>query len=133
MTDRTMNRVAHFEIPSDDVERAVKFYRDVFGWEIKKWEGASNYWLIMTGPMEEAGGINGGIMKRMSSMEKSAPNAFVCSIEVADLDEMITKVKANGGKVAEPKMPVPGMGWLSYLIDTEENIFGMFQTDRSVK
>jgi predicted enzyme related to lactoylglutathione lyase len=29
-----MARVAHFEINADDRERAVKFYQDVFGWEI---------------------------------------------------------------------------------------------------
>jgi len=29
-----MNKVAHFEIPADDKERAKKFYNETFGWQI---------------------------------------------------------------------------------------------------
>jgi catechol 2,3-dioxygenase-like lactoylglutathione lyase family enzyme len=32
-----MNRIVHFEIHAGDPERAVRFYRDVFGWEIEEW------------------------------------------------------------------------------------------------
>lgn len=32
-----MNRVVHFEIQADDLDRAQKFYEDVFGWTFKKW------------------------------------------------------------------------------------------------
>jgi predicted enzyme related to lactoylglutathione lyase len=34
-----MPRVVYFEIPADDPERAAKFYKEVFGWKIDKWEG----------------------------------------------------------------------------------------------
>ena len=34
-----------------------------------------------------------------------------------------------GGTLALPKMPVPGIGWLAYMKDTEGNIFGMIQAD----
>ena len=44
-----MPRVVHFEINADDVERAVQFYSDVFGWKAEKWAGPMEYWLIMTG------------------------------------------------------------------------------------
>ena len=30
-----MGNIAYFEIPTDDIERARKFYSKVFGWEIK--------------------------------------------------------------------------------------------------
>ena len=32
-----MNRIIHFEIHAGNPERAVKFYKDVFGWEIREW------------------------------------------------------------------------------------------------
>ena len=44
-----MSRVVHFEIPADDPVRAAKFYEDVFGWKIEKWEGPFDYWLVTTG------------------------------------------------------------------------------------
>lgn len=30
-----MNKVVHFEIPVDDLERAQKFYKSVFGWKME--------------------------------------------------------------------------------------------------
>ena len=57
-----MSKVIHFEIPADDPERAIKFYKDVFGWEIEKWE-LGDYWLVSAGPEDEPG-INGAIMPK---------------------------------------------------------------------
>ena len=31
-----MPRIVHFEIYADDVDRASKFYADLFGWEINE-------------------------------------------------------------------------------------------------
>src|SRR4051812_15755751 len=37
--DGNMPRVIHFEISADEPERAARFYADVFGWEVTKWDG----------------------------------------------------------------------------------------------
>lgn len=58
-----MTRVIHFEIASDNPERAAKFYKEVFDWKIEKWEGPVDYWLVTTGKENEPG-INGAIMER---------------------------------------------------------------------
>ncbi|MFY9638587.1 MAG: VOC family protein, partial [Methanobacterium sp.] len=50
-----------FEIPADDPGRAAKFYENVFGWKVEKWEGPFDYWLVTTGEAEEPG-IDGAIM-----------------------------------------------------------------------
>ncbi len=50
-----MGRVVHFEIHGDDPERAAEFYRGVFGWEISKWDGPVDYWLVTTGEDSEPG------------------------------------------------------------------------------
>ena len=44
-----MSRVIWFEIPADDPGRAAKFYEDVFGWKVEKWDGPFDYWLVTTG------------------------------------------------------------------------------------
>ena len=45
-----MRRVVHFEIYTDDPEAVQPFYRDVFGWTFKKFEGGPiEYWLVTTG------------------------------------------------------------------------------------
>lgn len=125
-----MPRVVHFEILATDPERAVQFYKDVFGWEISKWEGPEDYWLVTTGPEGEMG-INGGIMRRTQEVDGESPTAYVCTVGVESLDEYVMKVEANGGSVVVPKMAVPGVGWLAYCKDTEGNQFGMMQPDES--
>ena len=37
-----MPTLVHFELPADDIERAKKFYTNLFGWKIEKWEGLAN-------------------------------------------------------------------------------------------
>ncbi len=123
-----MPRVVHFEIHADDPQRAVNFYQNVFGWQINKWEGPEDYWLVTTGANNEPG-INGAILKRRGPINSDAVIAYVCTIDVPDIDEAITKATSQGGTVALPKMPVPGVGWLAYYKDSEGNIFGMLQTD----
>jgi len=118
-----MPRPVHFEIPADDPERASGFYRDVFGWQFQKWDGPMPYWLITTGEDGERG-INGGMMPRPS------PGAStVNTIGVASLDATLEAIASKGGKTVVPKMPVPGIGWLAYCIDTEGNTFGVLEPD----
>ncbi len=121
-------RVVHFEIHADDPARAAVFYSAVFGWEINKWDGPQDYWLIMTGDKSKAG-IDGGIVKRMGPApgQMNPVSAYVCTIDVTNLDEMMVAVKDNGGSMALEKMEVPGVGWLAYCKDSEGNIFGMMQ------
>jgi predicted enzyme related to lactoylglutathione lyase len=96
--------------------------------------------MITTGK-EEAGqnaqwpGINGGLLRRRGPAPKGGEcvTSYVCTIDVVSVDEMVAKVEKNGGTIAFPKMPVPGVGWLAYTKDTEDNIFGMMQADQSVK
>ena len=127
-----MPRVVHFEIHAADPERGVKFYEKVFGWTFQKWEGPMDYWLIATGPDSEPG-INGGLLPRRGEIDGQAVIAYVCTIGVDDLDATAATVEANGGTVAVPKMPIPGMGWLAYYKDTEGNIFGMMESDPNAK
>jgi predicted enzyme related to lactoylglutathione lyase len=122
-----MPRVVHFEIPADNPERAIAFYQNVFGWEIEKWEGPMEYWLIMTGPEEEPG-IDGGLTRR-TEPGMGTEN----TIGVASIDEYLTKIEASGGKVLRPKSTVPGVGYLAYCQDTEGNTFGLMQEDTSAQ
>jgi hypothetical protein len=128
-----MPRPVHFEIHAADPERAVKFYKAVFGWEFNHMPEMS-YWLIKTGDDKEPG-INGGLMKRRgpAPADMAAVNAFVCTIGVPDTDGFVAKATKSGGTVALPKMAVPGVGWLAYVKDTEGNILGLMQPDTNAK
>ena len=91
-----MARVVHFEIHADEPERAVKFYTNSFNWQIQKWEGPADYWLIKTGEESERG-IDGGMVRRQSVIDGEAVIAYVCTIGVNSIDESLSTVQANGG------------------------------------
>lgn len=133
-----MNRVVHFEIHAANPERCARFYTEVFGWEIKEWivpgvqmPDEHRYWLVTTGP--EDPGINGGMLFRRgpAPAEGQPVNAYVCTMEVASVDESVEKALNAGGNVGVPKMAIKGVGWVAYCKDTEGNIFGMMQSDEN--
>lgn len=118
-----MSRVIHFEVPADDPERAKKFYEKVFDWQIEKWDGPIEYWLIMTGE-EDKPGIDGGLARR-----ENPTTGVENTIDVKDLDTSLASVKEHGGEVIRPRMAVPGVGWMAYIKDTEGNVFGLMESD----
>ena len=122
-----MIRVYHFDIYADDPERATKFYSDVFGWEIKKWEGPMDYWMVTTGP-EDQYGINGGISRRQDPADRT-----INTIGVPSLDDFVAKVTAGGGEIVAPKTAIPGVGWFALCRDSEGNKFGLMEDDPNAK
>jgi predicted enzyme related to lactoylglutathione lyase len=118
-----MPRVVHFDIPADDPDRAAKFYQEVFGWKISKWAGPMDYWLVSTGEPAERG-IDGGLTRRAH-----AGAATVNTIDVPSVDDFVSRIEKSGGKVVAPKMPIPGVGYLAYCLDTEGNTFGVMQAE----
>jgi uncharacterized protein len=121
------NRVIHFEIQADDVNRAKKFYEQTFGWEVhqmmKAEEGGMDYWGLKTGA-DGSPGINGGLYPRPTDNKL---HTYDCTLQVADIDKSMEDVKNNGGQIHGEKMEIPGVGWFASATDTEGNRFGMMQ------
>ncbi len=119
-----MPTIVHFEIPADDVDRARKFYTDLFDWEIKK-VPEMDYWMVTTSGEKQ---VDGGMMK------KQDPNQPITNyIDVSSIDEYAAKVEKLGGKVVMPKTAVPTMGWFAVCLDTENNVFALWQSDKTAK
>jgi predicted enzyme related to lactoylglutathione lyase len=122
-----MDKVVHFEIPTDDLSRAKEFYGSVFGWDLQTME-EMDYTIVRTTPVDERqmptepGGINGGMMKRTA--ETPTP---VLTIGVASVDDSLKRVEAEGGDVVRPKTDIPGMGSFAYVKDTEGNVIGLWE------
>ena len=94
-----MPRPIHFEIQAENTERAIKFYRELFGWEFNQW-GKEPYWLVKTGE-KGTPGIDGGLMPRRgpAPADMQAVNAFVCTVDVADCDATAKRVAEIGGTI----------------------------------
>jgi predicted enzyme related to lactoylglutathione lyase len=96
-----MPTIVHFEIPVDDVERAKKFYTDIFGWKIEKWPDIDDgqltsaatgqpmeYWMVTTTDDKGNKALGGGMMKRQMP-EHQVTNY----VGVKSVDEYSSKVE----------------------------------------
>jgi len=119
-----MSSIMHFEIPTDDPERAQKFYSELFEWRFEKMPGPADYWLIQTvGDGEQ--GVNGGMMKRQ---EPGQP--ILNYIGVSSAIESAARVEKLGGKIVMPKTAVPGYGYFVVCKDTEDNLFAIWEENK---
>jgi predicted enzyme related to lactoylglutathione lyase len=120
-----MPKIVHFEIPADDIDRAKYFYTDLFGWKIEEVPSMGGYWLIKTGGKDEVGG---GMMERQSPQ-----HTITNYIGVSSVDEYAAKVEKLGGKIVVPKKAVPGMGYFAICLDTENNVFGLWEANMQAR
>ncbi|HTQ31539.1 MAG TPA: VOC family protein [Opitutaceae bacterium] len=123
--------VCWFEIPADNLDRAKKFYNTLFGWKIAPIPGmqgpeAQNYLHVDTGGDDAS--PDGGLMSR-----KQPDETITQYIGVASVDESAAKVEQLGGKIRTPKTAVPHMGYFAVCQDTEDNMFGLWETDSNAK
>ena len=127
--------IVHFEIHATEPEKLAEFYRAVFGWDIQKWAGPMEYWLVMTAKKGAPNAINGGIVRRSgkASGPGVSPNAFVCTAEVDDIDATMKKAAELWAVEAMPKFAIANMAWQAYMIDPDGNLFGLHQLDPNAK
>jgi uncharacterized protein len=104
------NPLVHFEFMVSDVEKSKAFYGKVFDWEFKT-DQSMDYVMINTG--KEPGG---GMMKKPDEAPQFALTQYFL---VDDIEETLKKVEAAGGKMAVPKMEIPGIGWWAMFFDPD--------------
>ena len=122
-----MPTIVHFDVASEDPERAKKFYAALLGWKFDL-VPEFQYNLITTTNLDGTPGVGGGLGKRMDPSQRIT-NYF----GVTSLDAAMKQVADLGGKVVSPKMPVPGMGYLANCVDTEGNAFGLWEENKGAK
>ncbi|MFZ2099098.1 MAG: VOC family protein [Oricola sp.] len=115
-----MPKFVHIDIAADDPERAAGFYHEVFGWNIRKFEGPMPYWLVSTS--DDPAAIGAGIAKREEAWQSTTP-----TIEVTSADEYAARIEKEGGAIIAPKVLIPGVGYLVSFRDTENNIFAILE------
>ncbi|MGN6628469.1 MAG: VOC family protein [Candidatus Nitrosocosmicus sp.] len=132
-----MPTIVHFEIPSDDIQRSKRFYNELFGWTIEKFQDTANnmpedmeYYIITTTDDKGNKSLRGGMLKRQDIQQQQGITNY---IDVKSIDEYSAKVEKLGGKVVVQKMSVPGMGYFAMCLDTENNSFAIWETNSSAK
>ncbi|MEM1434142.1 MAG: VOC family protein [Pseudomonadota bacterium] len=105
-------KLAHIAIAADDVDRARRFYEQVFGWEFEPW-GPPNFYHI------KGAGIHGALQERRGA---ATPGAGIeCTFAVANLETASAAIAAAGGTLMDQVYEIPGVGRLQRFSDCEHN------------
>jgi len=123
-----MPTICYFEIPADDIEKIKKFYTELFGWKIEKYNGLADYWTITTATPSGEKGISGGIEKRQAPEHR-----ITVHIDVPSVDDFSAKIERLGGLVFVPKSTIPGEGYYAVCQDPEKNYFYIWEADKNAK
>ena len=91
-------------------------------------ESGMEYWTINTTDNEGGKAVGGGMMKRQNPQQ-----GITNFIDVTSVDEYSAKVQSLGGKIVAPKKAVPTMGYFAVCLDTENNTFGIWETNQNAK
>jgi predicted enzyme related to lactoylglutathione lyase len=128
------NPVVHFEIYADDPAKLAQFYKGLFDWTMEPLPGM-DYQLIRTvdtdakGMPTQAGGINGGMMRRPAPEVPGTINY----VSVESLDGALERAQKLGAEVMKGRAAVPGRGWFVILQDPQGNAFALWQQDAQAK
>jgi predicted enzyme related to lactoylglutathione lyase len=129
------NLVVHFEIHASEPQKLIDFYSSLLGWQFDSYGGGEQeYWAIDTGEgsirnaaREKGLGINGGLTPRQGPRPEIGAEVNGCNIVVAvdDVDGLMRRAIELGATEALPATDWPGIGRGGYLLDPDNNVFGL--------
>ena len=123
----------YFDFTVKALDTAKSFFEHVFDWRLEKFSGMPyNYYRIQAGAEDEPG-IDGGIGAIADTPTAEGKPLTQVTIPVSSVDDCIARVEEAGGKVIEPKMPIPGIGWFAACAEPGGLLFGVMEADPEAK
>ena len=112
------NPVNWFEIPVNDMARAITFYESVLGVELTQHEMGLNKMAWF--PMEMgAAGATGTLMQ--GAGYTPSREGSVVYISVPQIDTALTRINDAGGETVLPRTSIGEHGFIAHFVDSEGN------------
>jgi predicted enzyme related to lactoylglutathione lyase len=111
--------IVHVEIATRDPKASGEFYQQLFGWQIFGDE-ALDYTMY-----QAEGGPGGGFTK--IDGQGIRPHDTIVYVGTDDIDASLAKAEQLGGKVLQPKMEIPGTGWMAIFEDPHGGRMALYQ------
>ena len=127
--DNTTHAINWFEIPTEDIERAQKFYEDILDIKMSPWDMDDMKMVIFPG--DSAGGMISGALIKMEGTKPSMEGTMVYLNANPSIDTVTDRIEGAGGKVLLPRTLIAeGMGYMAVFSDTEGNRVGLHSMDQ---
>ena len=120
--DNKSDALSWFEIPTQDFERAIKFYEEIFDVKLKIWENNESVMAVF--PSGE-GKIGGALVKE--KVMGTCKNGVIVYLNAnPDLQIVVDRLEKAGGELLTPKLQITEeIGYMAYFRDTEGNTIGL--------
>jgi uncharacterized protein len=118
------NVVVWFDVPTEDFDRAVKFYSDILGAPVRvqEYEGQKLGFFPMEGE-----GSGGDIVPPGLGHKPSADGTRIYLNCEGKLEAVLGRVEKSGGSIVTPPFQIPD-GRIAVISDTEGNTVGLHST-----
>jgi len=117
------NSLNWFEISVTDISRAKKFYETIFGIEMMEMEMMGMQMAMF--PWEPGTGKANGSLVQGEMHTPSMDGVKVYLNGDPDLQVVLDRIEAAGGKITMPKTSIGENGFMAFFIDTEGNSIGL--------
>lgn len=118
------NPVFHFEIPVSDLDRAIAFYEDVFGYRLSR-ENVDGYDMAFFPRADGQPGASGALAK--GDVYRPSQDGPVIYFDVTDIDAVLTRATRRGSRVLYPKKDIGEAGFVAEIEDSEGNRIALSQ------
>jgi len=119
------NPVGWFEIPVDDMERAMKFYEAILGYKLDlqpEMEGMLMAWFPMERGLE---GATGALVKHEMCKPNPTGTVVYFNSPSGNLSNELSKAEEIGAQVLVPKKDIGEHGFIAMLKDSEGNTIAL--------
>lgn len=114
----------YFEIPVSDIERAMRFYSEVFGVSFSRDTIHGNQMAFFPFNGDKSG-ITGGLAQ--GEIYKPSISGTLIYLATPSIDDTLKKILAAGGETLFPKTPASDFGFVAEFKDSEGNRVALFQ------
>ncbi len=124
-----MSALHWFEIPVNDIQRAVKFYEQVLGTQIPVLDLTAQMGS-MIGMLPNRGGTGGALVQNAQhGYVPASMGTLVYLVVEGNLTRAVETARAAGAAILLPPTPMgegEGGGFIAWINDTEGNRIGLF-------
>jgi uncharacterized protein len=107
------------DLLTTDVEKAMRFYTELLGWELKTWKpGELDY------PMIKANGVQHG---GFGSLEGDGASHWIGHVVVEDVDRAVAAVEREGGTIRGEPGGHPEVGSWATIVDPQGAVISAFK------
>jgi predicted enzyme related to lactoylglutathione lyase len=110
-----------FEIPTVDLDRAVRFYETMLGTRLRRETGDGMPQALLLG---DGGGAEGALVQN-PHRRPASEGAIVYLNAKGGIDGCIERAMRAGGRVVLPKTGIGEPGFIAIVADTEGNHVGL--------